>query len=160
MCIIVFLKLYLLFVFVIMIWYFTGLNASATKCSSSGKLKLFLCNIFIPCHTIVAGYYGISLVIRLSNVQPSVCHMPVCPYIRFWTINLSKSMYFHQTWYIYWYCEDLVWDYYGQILTELSAHYMIMLGYYHFKFLYIVLRNENRIKNKLDLYLNVAMVWW
>ena len=38
-------------------------------------------SVFIPCHTIVAGYDGIMLVICMS------VSLSVCPYFHFWTIT-------------------------------------------------------------------------
>ena len=64
--------------------------------------------LFIPRYTIVAGYYGFTLVAPLS-VHPSICRTAVCPSIFSFLDNFEwMLMDFHQTWYVHWYYGDLV----------------------------------------------------
>ena len=78
--------------------------------------------IFIPRHTIVAGYYGFTLDVRVS-VRPSVSRTSAR--FSFPDDNLSKtSMDFHQTWYVHWYYGDLFGVANGQISSKCLRSYL------------------------------------
>ena len=96
------------------------LNSSLKHLHVYIDTKLFI--IFIPRHTIVAGYYGFTLVLR-ESVHPSVIHLLVHPSIfRFRMITWVNTMDFHQTCYVHWYCGlGLLMGKFRQIFTELSA---------------------------------------
>ena len=106
-------------------------------------LILFSFHLFIPCHMIVAGYCGFALDI----------HVSVCPSVCFWFLgdNLSRPQWIFTKVGM---CIDIVEIWFGIVnrqilsnLTELSAHDMIMAGYYiltfllnkvsHFSFFYV-----------------------
>ena len=76
-------------------------------------------SVFIPSHTIVAGYYGFILDVR-ESVCPSVSHTSVR--LSFSNDNLSKHQWIFTKLGM---CIDIVEIWFriadGQILTELSA---------------------------------------
>ena len=68
----------------------------------------FKVDILISRHWIMAGYYGLMLVIHVP-----VCLSHVHPCFRFRTItwiHISLLFFFNQTCYMHWYCASLVWD--------------------------------------------------
>ena len=115
------------------------------RCKTPNRHTVII--IFIPHYKILARYYGIILVLRVS-VYPSVqCPSVFCIRIITWvnvsgfSVNLVYAL-------ILWRCSlGLVMGKFSQFLTELYARDMIIAGYYRFTFLLK--------KTRLDISL-----WW
>ena len=81
-------------------------------------------------------FFGLQ---RANFVNFWLCYLPVTQpsvYFRIKSILEKISMDFHQTWYVHWYCGDLVWDClwvnFVNLWLELSAHDMMKVEYYRF----------------------------
>ena len=108
----------------------------------------FLVNLFIPRHTIVAGYYGFTLVVRVS-IRPSICRTSVHPSIfRFWMITWVNINGFSPNLV----CALMLWrsglglliGKFRQIFTELSAW-----DHLYFRFRTITWVNNKGFSTKL-----------
>ena len=86
--------------------------------------------LFMPCHTIVAGYYRIALAVCVS-VHLSVVHLSAHPYFRFRTITLVNVHGFSpnlvcdivEVWF------GLLMGKFRQFLTELSSCNMSVFSF-------------------------------
>ena len=81
------------------------------------------------------------------------------PYFCFSTITWVNITGIHQTWYLHWYCQDVVLNCYWANfinLWQLFAHYTIMAGYYCFTFLFVyTLFSLCRIHVKMEYFNNL-----
>ena len=108
--------------------------------------------IFIASHTIVAGYYGFTLDVRVS-----VCPSVICPSIRFSfpDDNLSKHQWIYTKFGM---CTDLVEIWFcianGQILTKLSARDTPI-----FSFTDDYLNKRQWIFTKLGMCIDIEKIW-
>ena len=85
--------------------------------------------IFIPCHTIVVAYYGITLAVRVS-IPLSVCHLSV---FSFPNVNLSKSQWIFNKLCV---CINILQIWFeivnGQISPIFDSYLSAIRPYFHF----------------------------